>query len=473
MKVVFIQEQLGKKEHSAFYRRLAQLAFPLTLQFMFSSSFVLIDTLMVAGLGDKEVAALGIAGQFDMMLGLILAGVLSGPSIFMMQYYGQRDYDTIKRLAGLCLYAGLAIGIIFFMALTLGSPYLFMPFSRDAELLALTSSFVAIVSYGYIASAISTAFAMNLKSIGDVKAVMYMTTFCLLLNTLLNYPLIYGHFGFPALGIEGAAIATLIGKLLLMLLIVAYVYMKRQEVAVPIQKPVIVGRTLAKKVFKLTIPIIAHETLWGLGTAIYMIAFGMLGATALAVIQVSKVVSIFVFAAVAGFAQAAGVMIGEQIGRRRRELAQTFARRFTRIGILLAAVIGAVLFMVAPHIVGLFQFDAPLDRQAATIIRIFSCLMIFIFVNNIWIVGVFRSGGDTRYSMKLVLSSTWLVGLPVTFIGAGILKWPIEWVYALYLTEEVIKTMIGYFRYRSRRWQHELVEPSIDQASSTGKAALH
>ncbi|WP_147384502.1 MATE family efflux transporter [Paenibacillus sp. 1011MAR3C5] len=441
-----------------FYRKLAQLAFPLTLQFIFTSSFVLIDTLMVSGLGEKEVAALGIAGQFDMMLVIILAGILSGPSIFMMQYYGQRDYKTINGLAGLCLYAGLGIGTFFFLAVTLSSPYLFMPFSRDSELLKLTSSFVAIVSYGYIASAVSTAFAMSLKSIGDVKAVMYMTTSCLLLNTLLNYPLIYGHFGFPALGIQGAAIATLIGKLLLMIMIVAYVYTKRREVAVSVRRPVTVDRALTRKVFKLTMPIIAHETLWGLGAAIYMVAFGMLGTATLAVIQVAKVISVFVFAAVAGFSQAAGIMIGEQIGRRQRELAQTFARRFTRIGLVLALVIGALLFTMAPLIVGMFQFDEPLNRQAINILRIFACLMVFIFVNNIWIVGVFRSGGDTRYSMKLVLGSTWLVGLPITFIGAGVLKWPVEFVYALYLAEEVMRTVIGYFRYRSRRWQHDLVD---------------
>ncbi|RJE88361.1 MATE family efflux transporter [Paenibacillus sp. 1011MAR3C5] len=453
-----IQERLNMKLEDNFYRKLAQLAFPLTLQFIFTSSFVLIDTLMVSGLGEKEVAALGIAGQFDMMLVIILAGILSGPSIFMMQYYGQRDYKTINGLAGLCLYAGLGIGTFFFLAVTLSSPYLFMPFSRDSELLKLTSSFVAIVSYGYIASAVSTAFAMSLKSIGDVKAVMYMTTSCLLLNTLLNYPLIYGHFGFPALGIQGAAIATLIGKLLLMIMIVAYVYTKRREVAVSVRRPVTVDRALTRKVFKLTMPIIAHETLWGLGAAIYMVAFGMLGTATLAVIQVAKVISVFVFAAVAGFSQAAGIMIGEQIGRRQRELAQTFARRFTRIGLVLALVIGALLFTMAPLIVGMFQFDEPLNRQAINILRIFACLMVFIFVNNIWIVGVFRSGGDTRYSMKLVLGSTWLVGLPITFIGAGVLKWPVEFVYALYLAEEVMRTVIGYFRYRSRRWQHDLVD---------------
>ena len=461
-----IQGGLRMEQNKNFYRQLLQLAFPLTLQFIFTSSFLLVDTMMVAGLGDKEVAALGIAGQFDMMLGLILAGVLSGPSIFMMQFYGQKDYRTINGLAGLCLYCGLAIGIVFFIVLTLGSPYMFMLFSRDMELLNLTSSFVSIVSYGYIASAVSTAFAMSLKSIGDVKAVMMMTTSCLLLNTLLNYPLIYGHFGFPALGIQGAAIATLIGKLLLMILIVVYVYTKRKEVAVFFRRPVRVDRTLTKKVFKLTVPIIAHETLWGLGTAVYMIAFGMLGATALAVIQISKVISTFVFAAVAGFAQAAGVMIGEQIGRRQRELAQLFAKRFTRIGILLAVIIGILLFVMAPKIVSLFQLDDPLYGQAVTIIRIFSCLMAFIFVNNIWIVGVFRSGGDTRYSMKIVLGSTWLIGLPITFLGAGALKWPLEMVYTLYLTEEVVKSILGYIRYRSLRWQHTLVDASLSTPSS-------
>ncbi|MGG4094699.1 MATE family efflux transporter [Paenibacillus lautus] len=334
------------QQSNVFYRKLLQLALPLTLQFMFTSSFLLIDSMMVAGLGEMSIGAVGIAGQFDMMLGLILAGVLSGPAIFITQYFGQNDYRAINRLAGLSLYCGLAIGILFFIIITVGSHYLLIPFSQNKELLKMTSSFIAIVSYGYIASAVTTVFAMSLKSIGDVKAVMYMTTLCLLLNTLLNYLLIYGNFGFPELGIHGAAIATLIGKLLLMFLIMVYVYTKRKEVAVPIRKPESVERALTVKVFKVTLPIFVHETLWGLGTLGYMIAFGMLGSSALAVIQISKVVSIFVFAAVAGFAQAAAVMIGEQIGRFEREQTHLYARRFTQIGIFLAVVIGTLLFTV-------------------------------------------------------------------------------------------------------------------------------
>lgn len=439
-----------------FYSKLYQLAVPLTIQFLFTSSFSLIDSIMVASLGEKAIAAVGIAGQFDFMLGMILAGVLSGPNIFMAQYFGKRDFDSIKKLAALTVYCGLVISFIYFIVLTFSTPYVFMPFTDDEQLVKMTASFVSIVSYGYIASAVTTAFAMSLKSIGAVKGILYMTTLSLLLNTVLNYALIYGNFGFAPMGVDGAAVATLISKLLLMLLTVVYVYTKKKEVAVPLLRRVSVDRALVGKVFTVTLPIIIHETLWGLGTTMYMMAFGMLGASAIAIIQVSRVIGNFVTVGIQGFAQAASVMIGEQIGLHHREGAQLYAERFTRIGIAVAAVIGLALFAAAPQVIRLFQISEHLHGQAVTVLRIMSCMLVFSSLNNIWIVGVFRSGGDTRYSMKLVLASTWLIGLPLAFVGA-IMKWPIEIVYAMYATEEISKALFGYFRYRSRGWQHDLV----------------
>lgn len=458
-----------------FYSKLYRLAVPLTIQFLFSSTFLLIDSIMVAGLGEEAIATVGIAGQFEFLLGMILAGVLSGPSVFIAQYYGKRDYGSIRKLSALTVYCGLGISFIYFILLTFSSPYVFMPFTDDKELVNATSSFVSIISYGYIASAITSAFAMNLKSIGVVKVIVYVTTLSLLLNTVLNYALIYGHFGFAPMGVDGAAVATLIAKLLQMLLTVVYVYTKKKEVAVPLFRQVAIGRALIGKVFTVTLPIIIHETLWGLGTTMYMVAFGMLGASAIAIIQVSKVIGNFVMAGVQGFAQAASVMIGEQIGIREREWAQRYAKRFTRIGIAAGVAIGLALFVAAPQAVRLFQISEDSYEQAVFIVRMMSCVLVFNFLNNIWIVGVFRSGGDTRYSMKLVLGSTWLIGLPLAFIGAGIMKWPIEVVYALYATEEISKALIGYFRYRSRRWQHDLVNETDEETAlppTGGKAVI-
>ncbi|REE92932.1 putative MATE family efflux protein [Paenibacillus taihuensis] len=440
-----------------FNSKLLQLSVPLTLQFLFASSFMLIDSMMVAGLGEESIAAVGIAGQFEFLLGMILAGVLSGPSVFISQYYGERDYDSIKKLAALTVFSGLAISIVFVILLTFGSPFIFAPFTGDQQLLNMTATFVSIMSCGYVASAVTTAYVMSLKSIGVVKVIMYLTILSLCLNTFLNYVLIYGHLGFAAMGVYGAAAATMISKLLLLSTTIVYVYVWKKEVAVSLKILPRIDRELIRSVFRITKPIIIHESLWGLGTTMYMVAFGMSGAAAIALIQISKVIGNFVSAAISGFAQSASVMIGEQIGLQNREQAQNYAERFTRIGCILAIVIGAALFISAPLVVRFFHISEQLHGQAIWILRIMSCVLICNFLNNIWIVGVFRSGGDTQYSMKLVLSSTWLVGIPLAFFGAGIMKWPIEVVYGLYATEEISKAIIGLWRYKSQRWQHNLI----------------
>lgn len=443
-----------------FSHNLFRLAIPLTLQFLFTSSFSMVDAIMVAGLGEKAIAAVGIAGQFEFLLGMILAGVMSGPAIFMSQYYGVRDYDQIRKMTGITVLAGLGISLLYFGMISLASTELIGLFTVDPELIDMTDSFISIVSLGYIISTVASAFAISLKSIGVVKEIMWITVSSLLLNTLLNYILIHGHFGFPEMGLEGAAIATLISKVLVLGLTLLFVYGGQRTLAVSFAELFRYERSQLKKVFHVSLPVIIHETFWSLGMTMYLVAFGYLGTSALAIVQISKVVGNFVNAGVFGFSHSASVMIGEQIGKRQPKRAQDYARRFTKIGIISATITGSLLFLAAPVVIDWFQISPDLHEQAVQVFRLMAVVLVFNFLNNIWIVGVFRSGGDTRFSMKQVLTSTWLVGIPLTFIGAVWLKWPLEIVYLLYATEEISKAVIGYFRYKSGRWQHYLLGSS-------------
>ncbi|MED4779601.1 MATE family efflux transporter [Brevibacillus choshinensis] len=439
-----------------FYPKLNRLAVPLTLQFLFTASFSLIDSIMVASLGEKAIAAVGIAGQFEFLLTMILAGVLSGPAIFIAQYYGTRDYTTIKKLVGLTLLCAWIISFLYFLMVTFFSSEMITLFTRDEDLQEATSSFISLISYGYMASAVTSAFALSLKSIGVVKKILYISIGALFLNTLLNYILINGHFGFPSMGIEGAAIATLLSKILSMLLTVLYVYLKHREIAVSMNELWPSDRRLFKSVFQVTLPVMIHEAFWGFGTTLYMVAFGFLGTSALAIIQITNIMSNFVMAGVQGFSHAASVMIGELIGRKQVELAQRYAKRFTVIAIVSALTFGFLLFVTAPFMIRFFQISPSLHDQAVLVIRISACVLLFKFLNNIWIVGVFRSGGDTRFSMIMVLGSIWLIGLPLTFSGAW-MKWPLEIVFILSATEEIAKATTGYLRFKSNSWQHYLI----------------
>ncbi|UVI31291.1 MATE family efflux transporter [Paenibacillus spongiae] len=455
-----------------FYPQLYRLAIPLTLQFLFTSSFSLIDSLMVASLGEKAIAAVGIAGQLEFLLGMILAGVLSGPAVFMAQYYGLRNYAQIKKLIGMTVFCALAISSLYVLIVNVFSPYVFMPFTNDDQLLDMTASFMSIVSYGFVASAVTMAFSLSLKCVGIVKEIMYITILALLLNTLLNYALIYGHFGFDAMGVNGAAAATLCSKAVAMLLILIFVYVREKKIAISFADLFRFDRPLMAKVSRVTLPIIIHESFWGLGMTMYMVAFGLLGTSALAIVQVSKMIGNFVSTGIQGFSQAATVMIGERIGLGKPMQAQLYAKRFTIIGTASAGIVGLLLFMLAPFVIRLFQISPDLHEQAVQVIRIMSLTLVFNFLNNIWIVGVFRSGGDTRFSLWMVLSSTWLIGIPLTFIGAGVMNWPIEVVYGLYTTEEIAKAVIGYTRYRSNRWQNNLVESEAEHQPARGREGL-
>ncbi|SCZ02208.1 MATE family efflux transporter [Alkaliphilus peptidifermentans] len=450
-----IQKKIDDK---IFYKIMASIALPIALQNLISSSLNAVDTVMIGKLGAVEIAAVGLANQFFFVFVLILFGINSGVSIFTAQYWGKKDIDNIQRVLGLALMLGIGFSLTFFLAAFLFPQWILKIFTEDQTVIHLGSSYLRIVSVSYIFTAISFSYSFAMRSTGNAKLTMVVSAISLLANTLLNYILIFGAGAIPAMGIKGAAIATLISRTLETLLIVSYVYSYYDVLAVRSLRIFKISSSFFKQVMNTTTPVILNEAFWALGMSMYSISYARISTEAVASVQIALTIQGIFIVIGMGLGNASAVMIGNVIGANEEERAINYAKRFSILGTATGAIIGLIMMVAAPLVLNFFNVSDAVSHNAINILRVFALFMAFKFYNIILVIGILRGGGDTRFSLFLELSSVWLYGVPMVFIGAHLWKLPIYQVVALVSCEEIIKSVVGFGRVASKKWVKRVIE---------------
>ncbi len=442
-----------------FYKSLANIAIPITLQNLVMSSINMLDTLMITRLGDANIAAVGLANQVFFFFSLILFGVNSGSSIFVAQFWGKRDVKNIRKILGLAIMICGLVSIIFTLGALLIPEAIMKIFTHEQDVVGLGVKYLRIIGLSYLVTAISFAYNTALRSIGQAKIPMFSSMVSLVVNASFNYLLIFGKFGFPMMGIEGAALATLIARLAELAIVLYITYHSKNALAAKAHELTDVSRDFVVKYFKTAAPVIINEFFWSLGTVMYSVAYARIGKEATSAIQIANTVQNIFLVLSRGLSNACAVMIGNKIGEGSREDAISYARTFIILGPILGVLLGLILFTFSPLIMTLFNtVSAEVYDYTSKALIVISVTMSIKIINGLLVVGIFRSGGDTRFSMYLEMGSVWLVGVPMAFFGALVLKVPVYWVLALVSIEELVKALIGIPRLLSNKWVRNVVE---------------
>jgi putative MATE family efflux protein len=442
----------------AFTKTLISIALPIVIQNFISSSLNMVDTMMIGRIGETEIASVGLANQYFFLFMLLLFGTNSGSAIFIAQFWGKQDIKNIRRVLGICLITG-GTGALIFTAGALTVPDIILSiFSEDIKVIELGSKYLKIVGFSYIITCISFAFGFASRSIGQAKLPMLVSIIALGCNTLLNYLLIFGNFGFPKMGIEGAALATLISRIIEMVMLLAIIYNSKGVLAGKLYQMLDLSKEFVIKVFKTTLPVIINEFFWALGMTVYSIAYARIGTSAIAAVNISNTIQNLFLVISFGLANACAVMIGNKIGAKEEEVGIEYAKRFSILVPLIGIIMGVILYIFSPVILSLFKITPEGYDYCIKILVVLSICMPIRMLNSTVIVGILRSGGDTKYSLCLEMGTIWLVGVPLAFLGAFIWKLPVYWVVALVSIEQLVKSLIGIPRVYSRKWLKNVVD---------------
>lgn len=441
-----------------FLKKTVAIGIPIAIQALLNTTLNLVDTMMIGTLGQSAIAAVGLANKVFFVFTLLLFGVVSGSSILTAQYWGKRDVKNIRRVLGISLIIGL-LGSIIFMLSGLLIPKLVMRiFTPSENTIAVGASYLVIVALSYPLTAITNCYISLLRATNRVKAPVFISVVAIGVNVILNYTFIFGNFGAPRLGVQGAAIATVIARLVECLSILAIAYISKGPAAAKIKELISFDKEFIKKYLVTVSPVIANEFMWGLGVTMYSLVYGRMGDEAVASITITQNVEQICVVLFQGLSSATAVILGNELGANKLKEADKHARSFFVLQLLLTIVMGLVCFMIRTPLIKLFSVPDNIALDITKCLTVFICYLPFRMFNLVNIVGVLRSGGDTKASLLLDITGVWCVGIPMAFFGGIILGLPIYYVYAMITLEEVYKFILGFRRYKQKKWLKNIVE---------------
>ena len=439
-------------------RKLRMLAVPIAIQGVVSATLSLVDNLMVGFLGETELAAVGVASQIFIIFHLVNFGMMGGFATFASQYYGVNDRSSIRKVIGLGVTIMFGVGILFYAVMMLKTETVLGFYTKDHAVLELAVRYTKINAASFILLGISGPLEMAFRATQQTKVPLVVSTVTFTTNTILNYILIFGKFGAPKMGVAGAALATLIARVLEISINLFCATRKWNYFYGPIKSFFGWKRELVKRVIKNATPTTINELLWSLGQSMYVAAFNRIGTTEYAAFQAANIISnVFAFA---GFSigDAALIMIGEKLGEGDKEYTWEMSKHILKVGVIVGGIIGAVVMITAYPMTMLFNLTDVGRGYAFKILLLIGLTIPMGIYGGIHITGTLRGGGDTKFAMLAESGCVWLVAVPLAFLGATVWHLPIHWCFILIRIEELVKGVILTWRYMSKKWMNTVIK---------------
>ncbi|MGN1267475.1 MAG: MATE family efflux transporter [Dorea sp.] len=435
-----------------FYKHVFSLIIPMALQNLINVGVTATDVLMLGRVGEKVLSGSSLAGQIQFIMTLFLFGITSGATVLTAQYWGKKDTRSIEKIMGMGMTAAVAAGLAFTVAAELFPEQLLRIFTTDTEVIAEGVKYIRIVAVSYVLMCITQIYLNIMRSIERVLIATVVYAISLIINIILNAILIFGLFGFPTLGIRGAAIATLTSRIFEVAIVVWYAKRKNKVIRFRITDMVKIDKVLFKDFLTYAAPVIVNELLWGLGTSTNTAIIGHLGSAAVAANSVAQVARQMAMVVCFGVSNATAIYLGKTIGEKRYELAKVYGRRFLQLSVITGLAGGCMILIASPIVLKLMTLSAEAQIYMKFMFFVMSYFTLCMSINTTLIVGVLRSGGDTKYGLVVDLGGMWCFSIILGAIAAFKFKASVQVVYAILMCDEVVKLPMSTSRFFSYKW---------------------
>lgn len=451
------------RREPGFYRHTWMLALPIILQNLVTTSLGFVDTFMVGLLGQAELSAVTAANTPIFLVQIIIFGLLSGLAVLVSQYWGKHDTEAINRCMGIALYTGVSLAALIALALFLAPRQVMALVTDNALLIQLGAPYLRIVGFSYVFNTASSVYVGVQRSTENPSMGLTVFTVSMVLNTFLNYVLIFGKFGAPALGITGAALATLTARAVEFAITFGYALRDRRIPLLPaaLLHP---GTAFVGDFLKYSTPVLVNDSLWGLGTTLITAVIGHMAISEemLAAYAIMGNIEKFSTVACYGISGASAVIVGKRIGEgasreKVYEVSWCMLLLTVMIGLVVSLSLAVLLPTVfIPWLYPMFHLEGLSLEIAATMCVVFIIMMPTKAFDITNISGVLRAGGDVRVSAVIDVGSVWLVALPITVLSALVFEAPVALVCLGIQAEGLSKVPLGIWRLRSRKWINDV-----------------
>lgn len=444
------------KRKETFFRTVCSLAIPVALQSMLQSSFSMVDQVMIGQLGEISVAGVGLAGKFASIFSVVISAIGAVAGIMISQYLGQKNNAEVRRsfLANLLL--GALIAGAFAVVCVLFPSQIMSAYTSDEQTRHAAAEYLALIAGTFLPMAGATLLSTAFRCVEKPRLPLYASILSALLNTGLNYVLIFGKLGFGAMGARGAAIATVASQcanFLLMLLMApgSLAILRAQDRGIRAA-----GRLNWKQYWAMLLPLLVCEVVWSLGENVYAAIYGHMGTSASAAMTLINPVQGLVIGALCGLSQAASVIVGKRLGSEDYEDAYRASKKLIVYGTVGSLALSAGVLLTSGLYVKIYRVAPDVKTSTRQILVAYAIIAPFKVLNMILGGGILRSGGRTKYVMFIDIIGTWLFGVPLGMVSAFVLKLPIPWVYFILSLEECIRFSVSLAVFHKRKWMNRL-----------------
>ena len=440
----------------SFYREIIKIAIPISLQQLITVGINLMDTIMLSSMGDAQLSASSLAGQFINLFQICCMGIGMGASVLTARFWGMQDKHSLRQSITLMLRLCLVFATAFTLATLIDPAMIMKIYSYDEEIINYGVSYLNWLLPTYYCMGLSLTCTIVLRSVGQVRLPLFSSIAAFFINVFFNWVFIFGKLGAPRMEIAGAALGTLIARVFELVFICGYFFFKDQKISYRLKHLLLNCKNLTKEYLRISIPVLISDSLLALGNNSVAMIMGRIGTTFVAANSVTVVVQQLSSVLTQGISNASGIITGHTMGRGEYEKAQIRGYTFLCLCFLVGCFAAVVIMILKNPIIGYYQVTPEAKEIAAELMNSISFIVIFQAMNSILTKGVLRAGGDTKFLMLGDILFLWAASIPLGYLAGLVFHWSPFWIYTMLKIDQIIKCVWCFFRLKSRKWMKKI-----------------
>lgn len=434
-----------------FYKNLLAITMPIAFQNIISYSVNMMDTLMLGSLGETVLSASSLAGQVFFLFLILVGGLGCGAGVLCSQYFGKRDLKSLRKVAAMVLKMSFGLSIIFFILLLVIPESIMKIFTPEPAVISEGAKYLKVIAISYIFYGITTTFLIVLRSLQDVKISLLMYTVSFFTNVFFNYVFIFGHFGFPKMGIAGAALGTVMARGAELALVIIYLTRYERVLKFKLWMLKFYDKILFKDMIKYGLPVMIGELFWGLGLSVHSAILGHMGEAVVAANSICNVLHQFALSFVMGVGSASSVIMGKYVGAGEYENAKKAARALVKFFAVCGVITAAFMMIVSEPFFSFYELQPSTLTLARYFMVAYAFITMFRAVAAPIIGGILWGSGDTKFAATVDITFLWGL-IPLGFLAAFKWNWNPAWVLILLRLEAPLKMVACLIRLRGTKW---------------------
>ncbi len=439
----------------SFYRTLIALAIPISLQNLITFAVNFADNLMIGSLGDNAISGVYVGNQLQSVLQMFVGGIEGAILILAAQYWGKKDTASIRKVVSIGVKFALGVGIVMTLVAVSFPEWMIRIFTKEPGVIQEGAAYVQIVGFTYLFFSISQVMIASMRSVETAKIGLYISIMALVVNVSLNYVLIFGHLGFPALGVRGAAIATLISRVMEMAVSVCYVFVVDKKLKLGIRDLLHTDRTLLRDFVRYGLPVIGGQVVWSVNMLANTKILGYYSAEVIAATSITGMLHNLIYVWMNGLSSAVGIITGKTVGAGQYEKMKEYSKTVQMIFLFVGLISGAAVFLARDGFISLYNASPAAQEYSRQFINVISITIIGTCYQAACLFGLVKSGGDISFVFKNDTIFVFLVVIPSSLIAMWLGAPP--WVvFACLKCDQILKCFVALVKINRYNWMKNL-----------------